>query len=245
MTIARSDETADLRPLLLELDVLIDKAKVAVARDGAEEQDSDVDSLFSEGDDVTWDDMGTIQSLKTVIACLMDLLPSMENSFKHLSGLLSTDQRSLPLTFYVSGPAQNYVRMISDKYEKAESRLVRRLGEANWQRHGILRARLEVKSVDLASENKGTSIELDENPKSKFVPVSLFHDSGFGASHATQSSYAVTIASHSSFMSSLGEKESGGLRVPPMPHDVFEGRPFACFICGHYLSKIKNRIDWK
>ena len=79
--------------------------------------------------------------------------------------------------------------------------------------HGILRARSDDESVDLASGDPETGIEQEERPKSQFVPASLFHDSGFGASHATQSSYAVTVASNSSFVSSLGEKDSVGLRV--------------------------------
>lgn len=111
--------------------------------------------------------------------------------------------------------------------------------------HGILRARSDDESVDLAAGDPETGIEQEERPKSQFVPASLFHDSGFGASHATQSSYAVTVASNSSFVSSLGEKDSVGLRVPAMLHEVSKEIPFACFFCGHYLSQIKNSIDWK
>jgi hypothetical protein len=78
-----------------------------------------------------------------------------------------------------------------------------------------------------------------------FVPVSLFRDSGLGSSLLAQSTYVATIASHSSFQTTATDKNNGDLRVPPTPKEVFEGVPFNCQICGHMLSRIKNRIDWR
>jgi hypothetical protein len=82
-------------------------------------------------------------------------------------------------------------------------------------------------------------------PKSVFKPVSEFYDSGIGDSLPTHSSYAATIASHSSFVSSNGAHKAGTLRVPPMPAAVGHGEPFDCEICGQRLRHIKNRVDWK
>ena len=80
---------------------------------------------------------------------------------------------------------------------------------------------------------------------SVFQPQTLFHDSGIGTTVASQSQYAQTEASHTSFVSSLAEQEKGKLRVPPTPLEVGTGEPFRCHLCGFVQIKIKNRIDWK
>lgn len=176
----------------------------------------------------------------------MDLLPSMENTLDYASQINVDDQTSIPVEFQVSGPARTYVLSVYDRFAKADSRLVERLGEANWQRHMALRKSHELQRVnlDIAAPSKPV-FEVQETPKSLFIPVSMFHDSGLGSSIPTQTSYAATVASHSSFISSLAEIDSGGLRVPSMPKEVSSGIPFTCDICGNKLSRIKTRIDWK
>src|SRR5205085_462201 len=169
--------------------------------------------------------------------CLMDLLPSMEDTLNYADQVNLRPHASAPIEFQVSGPAQAYILNIYDRFPKANSQLVERLGEANWQRHTALRIGLE--------QQAQTVSEAPEAPKSVFVPVSMFHDSGLGNSIPARSSYAATVASHSSFVSSLAEKDGGDLRVPSTPKEVAEGIPFTCDICGHRLSRIKNRIDWK
>ena len=144
------------------------------------------------------------------------------------------EQSSMPVDFQVSGPARTYVINVRDRFANADSRLVERLGEANWQRHTALRTGMEQEAPETIGE-----------PKSVFVPVSMFHDSGLGSSVPANSSYAITVASHSSFVSSLAEDDTGVLRVPSTPKEVHEGRAFTCEICGHKLNRIKNRIDWK
>lgn len=83
------------------------------------------------------------------------------------------------------------------------------------------------------------------NVGSVFQPETLFHDSGIATTVASHSQYAQTEASHTSFVSSLAEQETGKLRVPPTPLEVGTGEPFRCHLCGFLQSKIKNRIDWK
>ena len=79
-------------------------------------------------------------------------------------------------------------------------------------------------------------------PHSLFRPYSAFHDSGIGTSVPAQTSYA---QSHTSFLSSNTEGEHGSPRVPPTPVGVSAGKPFQCYLCGHVLSSIKNRVDWE
>jgi hypothetical protein len=178
-----------------------------------------------------------INSLKIYTTCLMDLLPSMEDTLSLTRQATDEDQPSLPLEFHVSGPARTYILNICDRFPKADSQLVERLGEANWQRHTALRG--------LPMQTDSSDVPVEELAKSVFVPVSLFQDSGLGCSVPAQTSYAATSASHTSFVSSQADEEAGRLRVPPTPKAVFKGIPFSCETCGQTLSQIKNRIDWK
>ena len=82
-----------------------------------------------------------------------------------------------------------------------------------------------------------------EPPKSIFQPFSVFHDSGLGTSLPAQSQVAISVASHTSFLSEEGDLHRR--RVPKMPDEVGLGKPFKCNLCGQTLSFIKNRISWK
>jgi len=224
---------------LHELETLLEKANLVCEIDqGSDESDLESDESVS-------DQMSkAVTSLEISAACLMDLLPSMENTLNWADSKLRNTQNNQAIAFEVSGPAQLYVLNVLDRFPKANARLVERLGEANWQRHTTLR-NIEGPATQDASSATGVVSEVQAVPKSIFVPVSLFHDSGLGSSLPTQSSYAATVASHSSFMSDLADNENGDLRVPPTPKEVFKNVPFTCQICGHVLSRIKNRIDWK
>lgn len=191
-----------------------------------------------------------ISSLKVYVDCLMDLLPSMENTLSLIGEKDFSNKTASRLAFQVSGPARSYVLRVYDKFEKANTRLVERLGEANWQRHVSLRMnhRPNMHALPEALEeliDETVEEVVEEAPKSVFVPVSLFQDSRLGSTLPAYSSYTATVASHSSFVSSLEDGENGELRVPPTPKEVFDEMPFDCTICGHTLNKIKSRIDWK
>jgi len=225
----------DIRYLVNELEILLEQAKVVTEDDFESDGGSEIETQQSSNNDAY---LRAINSLSTYITCLMDLLPSMEDILTYADRVNSDEQVCKMVNFQASGPARTYILNIYDRFSKADSRLVERLGEANWQRHLSLR--------NLVLKGQEVPAEVVEAPKSIFNPVSLFQDSGLGASlPATNSSYAATIASHSSFVSSLADAEGGSLRVPPTPKEVGKGIPFTCEICGHLLSQIKNRVDWK
>ena len=242
----------EIAELAVELGILLEKARLITETDHESDGTSGPETP---GDYGPKERTRTISALKTSTTCLMDLLPSMENTLNYVNRTNLDDQTSAPVAFQVSGPARTYVLSVYDRFRKADSRLVERLGEANWQRHTALRKSHELQRAKLegiaesVAERSVASVELtfgvQETPKSVFVPVSMFHDSGLGSSMPTQSSYAATIVSHSSFISSLAEIDNGGLRVPPTPKEVFRGIPFTCDICGNMLSRIKTRVDWK
>ena len=182
-----------------------------------------------------------VKDIAAHVTYLMDLVPTIEQTGQQrdLAGRVVVG--SLPRTsFRVSALAEQYVRQICDKYPKAPNELAERLGEANWQRFQRIRDSEQEKS-ETATNTKGV-LEL---AKSAFAPVSHFHDSGLGSSIPALSQYAASVASHTSYLSSEADKESGRLRVPSIPKEAVDGLPFGCFICGKTLTTIRNRVDWK
>ena len=178
----------------------------------------------------------------------------MERTLAHLDATAQKDHRSRGAVFAVSEAARPWVSNVSDKFDKADTKLVERLGESNWQRFLTVRARMSQiasapKSV-LAPQIEKIPVRtvFKESPRSVFRPLSMFHDSGLGSSIPSTlapSHYAQSVASHTSFITSLAEGEESGRRVPPTPVEVASGEPFRCEICGHQLFNIRNRIDWK
>lgn len=168
---------------------------------------------------------------------LMDLLPIIQQI------LISTEYGNRPrkrlqtVEFYVSEAAREWVRQIIDRFEQADNALADRLGEANRQRYDDLR-RLkdeEESTVDPPEELEKT--------KSQFRPLTTARDSGLGTSIITPVETPASVASHSSFVSSLADGTSR--RVPKTPDGVARGEPFQCEICGQTLRTITNRAQWK
>jgi hypothetical protein len=76
------------------------------------------------------------------------------------------EQTLLLLEFHVSGPARTYILHICNRFPQANSQLVERLGEANWQRHIALRG--------LPMQADSSDVPVEELAKSVFLLVSLF-----------------------------------------------------------------------
>jgi hypothetical protein len=170
----------------------------------------------------------------------MDLLPSMEQTYRYSCDLESRlEEQSREVSFHVTEAARPYVLQVHDKFRNADVSLVERLGEANWQR--FIRVRQQLAHGDQDADKQ----EAGPETHSRFTPASKFHDSGLGSSLPGKTSFAPTVASHSSFISGLSAKEGSYVRVPPTPNEVAEGLPFECFLCKQTLSKVRNRIDWK
>ncbi len=172
--------------------------------------------------------------------CLMDLLPSMEQTDKHVRDPCSyLKEKNGIFSFHVTEAAIPYVLLIHDKYRGGAISLVQRLGEANWQRF------VRVRQYMASGVQDDAVNDLRIGARSTFFPASKFDDSALGSSIPTNSSFAPTAASHSSFLSSLADKYGSRARVPPTPTEVALGLPFQCLICKRTLTKIKGRVDWK
>lgn len=173
---------------------------------------------------------------------LMDLLPSMEQAYKHVCTTQSPpDKHDQMISFQVTEAARPYVLQVHDKFRNAPIALVERLGEANWQR--FVRTRRQMASNP--QERESTDFRTLARQQSTFVPASEFHDSALGSSLAQDSSYAFTVASYNSFASSLANGKDTCHRVPPTPTGVAERLPFDCFLCKRRLTTIRNRSDWR
>lgn len=178
----------------------------------------------------------SVEDIEFYTKCLLDLLPSMEQTYKDASDPgLHFEEGGRKISFHVTEAARPYVLQLHDKFREAKISLVERLGEANWQRF------IRIRQYDAANFLKDELAAA----RSTFIPASKFHDSGLGTSLSGKSLSAPTIASHSSFVSSLADKEGYCPRVPPTPDKVAEGLPFECLICKQSLTKIKTRVDWK
>ncbi|KIV87198.1 hypothetical protein PV11_02760 [Exophiala sideris] len=163
---------------------------------------------------------------------LMTLYPTLEQAFRDKH---RRPRARLPWAmqkFSVTSKAWPYVHNVRDKFPLAANDLAERLGEVNWQRHRRLRA---IKTPEIMGSEK---------PKSVFKPISEFRDSALGDSLASKSAKAVSVASHSSYMSSNEGGDKQHFRVPNLPAGASYGRVFACPYCEEEVS-MRNRIDWK
>jgi hypothetical protein len=195
---------------------------------GVSQDESDVFTSDDDSETTPNPTTSCIFDISSASKRLMELLPSLEKSMAALQERKIETGTPPSISFKVSEPASYFISRVIDNFRKADINLAERLGEANWQRYERIRRQNEmiVNRDDIVAH-------------SVFKPFSMFHDSGIGTS------YAISNASHTSFLTSLTKGGNGSLRVPELPEGATMGKPFQCEICGHVLSKIKNRIDWK
>jgi hypothetical protein len=117
------------------------------------------------------------------------------------------------------------------RFNNAESELIERLAQANWERFLRLRTPDEDEDEGIVDDDYPIFTVEDEILTS-VVPHSIFHDSGLATSVAT---------SHASYLSVVGENSQGWARVPPLPT---KGRAFQCSYCRRNVH-MKNRVEWK
>lgn len=196
-----------------------------------EDSDGEVSSVKPHYDPVL--DIG--KQLKFRTEDLMDLLPTLEHNISLVESVHRNSSTATVTSFKISTPAHAYLSVLRDKYSNADEDLIERLGEANWQRHVIVRGKME--QIADSPTHEPTKI-LEGN-------ATIFHDSGTGTTISGPSQYAKSAASHTSFISSLAEGEKGTMRVPSTPKEITAGESFCCNFCGILQSGLRNRVDWK
>ncbi|KAF7505892.1 hypothetical protein GJ744_012427 [Endocarpon pusillum] len=206
--------------------------------------ESDSDSASETDDDESQDSVvADIRSLQVYSKLLMDLCPTLEQAFyARQHGARENEPASGFKSFKVTQSALPWVGQVYEKFRTADNGLLERLGEANWQRFVRIRALIS---------DSATAQESFEEPKTIFKPstVHTFRDSALGASIPAQpevaGSVAGSVASHTSFMSSVEGKGRNHLAVPRTPQQISRNEPFTCSFCGTLLKTLRNRIDWK
>ncbi|KIW23483.1 uncharacterized protein PV07_11677 [Cladophialophora immunda] len=211
--------------------------------DATDEEDSDAESVSGgDEDDSPWPPAESwattlLRVLSFRTRLLMDLLPTIQQ-------ILTTSERGYrpyktqpPSKFHASEAARHWIRQILDRFQDADGPLAERLGEANSQRYDELRREKD------PSDSTFIITEGAARPKSFFRPAITIYDSGLGTSIITPGAIPASAASHSSFLPSLADGTSR--RVPKTPNAVALGIPFNCEICGHRLTTIKDRTQWK
>ena len=198
-------------------------------RDSSDNDDSDSDSS-SVSSSSDWDDMA--QDLWVDVQCLLDLDAMITCPAPDMAEL-STDKKKLP---EIWDPHVSFRDRIKFRFPNADPSLVERLARANWER--FLKGkddrernqRAEEVAKKPVMERAGTVAHLTE-------PLSKFHDSGLGTSINTGSAYAETVMTY--------RREGGtSVRIPPLPEEAKQGKPFECIACGGKVV-IKNSREWK
>jgi hypothetical protein len=197
--------------LVSELENLLDKASDITSQHHTEGDSDEVASAASDSDgelaqsvdeksSVAIEDE-VLRGLDMCTTAMMDIRPLLDEAIRDAFTRPSkAATRNEAVDFKVTDAARSYVLQVHDKYRTAKTFLVERLGEANWQRHMRIKAKMERGS---AKE------ELAE------VPKSVFRDSGHGVSMPPRSRcYAASNVSHTSFLSTSTDATKGRTRVP-------------------------------
>ncbi|KAG8531241.1 uncharacterized protein KY384_004599 [Bacidia gigantensis] len=172
---------------------------------------------ISDSDSVDFDDdlEDAIELIGFRTTCLLELSPILEQLIEaRKKAERSEIDSELPITH---GYAFHYSRALRDRFPEASQTLLDRLGQANEQRHRILRER----HAKYQSQSEHIASLLSKTVASQ----SAFHDSGIGTTESANSVYPRSNTSLSSFASSKTQ-ETAGLRVPPAPKEVIGRKAF-------------------
>ncbi|KAM0348151.1 hypothetical protein HYE67_008037 [Fusarium culmorum] len=178
-------------------------------------------------------------------------------------------------TFNVSSSqALAFCRKIRDRFPKLEKWLVERLGEHNAHRASALtesrERRLEIEAII----SEMTKWSLDEPEESVLHSEALFSDGQTKPTEATHSTNLsdpvfdksnpdslrrptpirrsthipasnASFATFASFSTKASAISDGRPRVPPLPEEALEGKPFSCLACHQQFAIKMSRKDWK
>lgn len=216
-----------------------------------------------------------VEDLNAYMENLIDLSPSLDHPA--IDTVLIEDPAT-NLNDILSGatePAHPFVLAIWDRFPSMEKGLVRRLGEANWDRRQRLREKLST-ALELRANPATNNDELDiEDTDDTVVGDSERRMTGYEASSSfshpstyqsstTRSGFSepsifdrgsISIShgrrgsiaeSMTSFASSAMDGSGPGQRrVPNLPDNYDFESPFECPICGDILTQLRHRADWK
>ncbi|RYP71834.1 hypothetical protein DL771_004546 [Monosporascus sp. 5C6A] len=256
-TVLGKSGDSKLEDPLRELRRLLEQAAVVLnTSDGIDDKDRVSESGFSTS---VMDDF--LEDISTYIDCLMDLSLALENPVIDLEPADSASQNLE--TFDVSSPqAMAFCRKIRDRFPKPEKWLVERLGEGNACRALALKDLREglLDSQTSEPEIRKVSVELEG---SVLPSEGLFSDSQQKMTETTLSTFrsgsifdksipdlqvfddSASFVTSASFSTTLSAVNMGRPRLPPLPEEALEGRPFSCLACHQTLTGGLTRSEWK
>ncbi|KAB8737526.1 hypothetical protein FH972_026485 [Carpinus fangiana] len=206
--------------------------------DDAEDNDSLASFASEESEGETELDKSTedlVASLLINVDCLHQLVDVLEAGFLRGIGDKEPTRDAVNMAFRPHEPAAAFIRLILDRFPRADLNLARKLGEANWQRMGRLQLTPSPDGHTISEVANTLGIE----EESLFKPNATFHDSGIGSStYQVKAEDAVSLASTASI-------NATSARVPPQPEEAKTGQRFKCQICGRILEGMTTRPQWK
>lgn len=160
--------------------------------------------------------------LQSKVDCLIALNASIECPAESES---DNDEETRTGTVLQDLPAHQYFAdLIAARFPTAQLELVEKLGLTNWSRYN---------QVQQQRDSLQTEVESVSMDKAK----SRFHDSGLGSDPSRANSpYAATVVS--------SRAEASHKRLPPLPKDARDGKPFVCEVCNRVIS-IRRTKDWR
>jgi hypothetical protein len=181
------------------------------------------------------DDLSEIaEDLKTNTQCLLDLDSLIRDPAADPEPVAVTCSTLEAMKTDPWAPHEPYRDRIARRFPKAQEILVTRLAIANLNRflrnQNARTTNLEEAEAGVVEAPAPTAAESSEGQ-------TKFHDSGLGTSLGTPSSYAETVMSYR-------QGEERGVRIPSLPDEAKEGKPFECLVCGQLVS-VRNNSAWK
>ena len=244
-----------------ELQRLLEKTATVL---DAPEATTDFESLSDDGFR-RYDLDEILNDIAVYIDCLMDLSLALESPVVDLEHGDNSHQEVE--TFDVSSSrAAAFCRRIRDRFPNVPKFLIERLGETNAARVVQLEALqervAEQEQVKVTSEPEESSYQISEQILSASQPRTTTtsdpywtqqSDSIFEMPQLVPLMSRKTVdpeesrsyATFASFSTSFSAISEGRRRVPPLPEEAADGRPFTCLACHQTLTGITSRAAWK
>ncbi|UZP32328.1 hypothetical protein NXS19_000144 [Fusarium pseudograminearum] len=229
---SESNKTRGLDAPMRELQGLLEQTSILLyGSDSLDGRDA-----MSESGSSTTDLSECFEDITAYIDCLMDLSVALENPVLDLETVDATIPSFQNLeTFDVSSSqALTFCRKVRDRFPKMEKWLVERLGENNARRASALKeARERCLDIETASSTDLANPVFEQsNINSSRRPVSTRRFAHIPASNASLSTIASSIT-------------DSRPRVPPLPEEALEDKPFSCLACHQKIAHKMTPKDWK
>jgi hypothetical protein len=228
LIVSQKDKLADI---LAEhnLSALTDQIKYKYLDKKPTDLGYDGDDSVSEDEDFSYAPKEQFYQLTLDISANIQCLVNLQDTYE-MPVVDIADEKHRDIKLKVRSPPDWWSERISARFPDAATSLVTFLGEENWKRY-----RRCIELPDIQHEDVS-----DAPIQAMTVTGTQFHDSGLGTSVPSvksKRSYADTITS-------FGHLEGRVIRIPQLPEQGRQGKPFTCLICEKTVHCF-NKSSWK